>query len=566
MSYFPLLLGPEAVEEGAAPAPAMRYVAVYNPSLGGDGEDNAALLQQIVCFVADHEVSDDAKLNTVGLSRGLEAFGGEFSTAGDADGAVSVVKTLQLVVVVAAIEAGFFLSCKARAGGDLAARQLVAAVQRACRMWRLLHGLLAAGYARDAALAQRCLARYWRGFMRGYNAAAGYSGFLELVLPHGAKRASRHLDAAARSAIEHTAAATGARAVLVACFDRLAPQHYGLVHTHGAVETADLHVLYRWLELHDQYDKLDATHLTADSASLYVAPQRHADIAAAPAAQSAPAPSAASTYLDLLNPVALTSGVATLGVAASRWLARPSVDTATLPSVDTATSRSSDGGTFLVGLAAGGLPTIHRKHVYLGDDECRVVVHESRNIVTALVYGAADTQLDDPQFYERLLAQLEPVTAEASRCALGSVGLLRDELEDFYFVVYDPAAETVRSSLPHLLPAAPRPRCAVLHDLLADVFLVQGGHEFFRHGAMREYFHKFNGATTDWMFYYIEHHARYIIIVKSHSARARRRVAAPGTPDGGLLASITDYASLGFLDSLGDDVKLWLEGLAAGDA
>lgn len=560
MSYFPLLLRPEPADE-EAPAPAVQHVVVYNPTLGGGGEDNAALLQQIVCFVADHEVCDDAKLNTVGLSRGLEAFGGEFATAADADGAVSVVKTLQLVVVVAAIEADFFLSCKARAAGDLAARQLVAAVQRACRMWRLLHGLLAAGYARDAELAQRRLAHYWRGFLRGYGAAVGYSGFLALVLPHSAKRASRHLDTAARSGVEHAAAASGARAVLVACFDRLAPQNYGLLHTDGAVATADLHVLYRWLELHDQYDKLDATHLTAGLADLYLAPRP-----VAPAAPAAPEPSAASTYLEMLSPVALTSGAATLGAAAGRWLARPSAATvvapsaatAAPPSVESADPPAGDTGTFLVGLA--------RKLVYLGDDECRLVVHASHSIVTALVYGAADARLDDARFYERLEAHLEPVAAEVARCALGSVSLLRDEPEDFYFVVHDPAAETVRSSLPYIPPTAPRPRWAGLHNLLADVFLVQGGHEFFRHGAMREYFHKFNGATTDWMFYYIEHHAKYIIIVKSHSARARRRAAAPATPDGSLLASITDYASLGFLDSLGDDVKLWLEGLAAGDA
>lgn len=98
---------------------------------------------------------------------------------------------------------------------------------------------------------------------------------------------------------------------------------------------------------------------------------------------------------------------------------------------------------------------------------------------------------------------------------------------------------------------------------------------------MNEFFHKFNSSKHfDWMFYYIKYNNRFIIIIKSrnrnHRITTKRNTTAIPKKSNTLASSssttsanqqhrnlilhqITDYAHLGFLNNLGDDVKLWLE-------
>lgn len=179
-----------------------------------------------------------------------------------------------------------------------------------------------------------------------------------------------------------------------------------------------------------------------------------------------------------------------------------------------------------------------------------------------------------------------------------SSGLETDQAQNFYFIIYDTTEGWVKSSLPYLpllstgfnpnsdnesqLKANIRYKSAIfhLHDQLSDIFIAQRNNDFFKGDNMNEYFHKFNSSRHfDWMFYYIKYNNRFIIIIKSrnrnHRIISKRNTTAiakkPNTHEhissmatnqqnrNMLLQQLTEYAHLGFLNNLGDDVKLWLE-------
>lgn len=175
-----------------------------------------------------------------------------------------------------------------------------------------------------------------------------------------------------------------------------------------------------------------------------------------------------------------------------------------------------------------------------------------------------------------------------------------DSTNNFYFIIYDTNEGWVKSSLPYLPilnsssntksesgiqlnKANLKYKSAIfhLHDQLSDIFIAQKNNDFFNGDSMNEFFHKFNSSKHfDWMFYYIKYNNRFIIIIKSrnrnHRITTKRNTTAIPKKSNTLASSssttsanqqhrslilhqITDYAHLGFLNNLGDDVKLWLE-------
>lgn len=175
-----------------------------------------------------------------------------------------------------------------------------------------------------------------------------------------------------------------------------------------------------------------------------------------------------------------------------------------------------------------------------------------------------------------------------------------DLTNNFYFIIYDTKEGWVKSSLPYLpildsslntksendiqlIKANVKYKSAIfhLHDQLSDIFIAQKNNDFFNGDNMNEFFHKFNSSKHfDWMFYYIKYNNRFIIIIKSrnrnHKITSKRNTTttpkksntlAPSSSTTSanqqhrnlILHQITDYAHLGFLNNLGDDVKLWLE-------
>lgn len=104
-----------------------------------------------------------------------------------------------------------------------------------------------------------------------------------------------------------------------------------------------------------------------------------------------------------------------------------------------------------------------------------------------------------------------------------------------------------------------------LHDQLSNIF-----QPTFFENQLHEFFHKFtSNKLNDWMFYYIKYQDKYIIIMKNKSKNTTSTLtnnqlsaSVPPTIERSIVNRISegvlDYAKLGFLENLGDDVKYWL--------
>lgn len=65
--------------------------------------------------------------------------------------------------------------------------------------------------------------------------------------------------------------------------------------------------------------------------------------------------------------------------------------------------------------------------------------------------------------------------------------------------------------------------------------------------------------------YFIRHRQKSIIIIRNYNTKHKKSKVIPKEVAQASLwtSSMYDYAHLGFLDSLGDDVKVWLSNLRA---
>lgn len=174
---------------------------------------------------------------------------------------------------------------------------------------------------------------------------------------------------------------------------------------------------------------------------------------------------------------------------------------------------------------------------------------------------------------------------------------------DFFFVAFNEKDNLIQSSLPYLpIPLIDEATgdqfnsrlnkitlkylgaIFHLHDQLIDLFITKSKEEFFNGSSgINEYLHKFNSnKMNDWMFYYVKYPKRYVIIIENRHHKSKKKETSPNAKprpssfigselqqqqldDGNgyffsnITDSVYDYANLGFLENLGDDVKIWLE-------
>lgn len=265
----------------------------------------------------------------------------------------------------------------------------------------------------------------------------------------------------------------------------------------------------------------------------------------------------------------------------------------------------SDQGEYLIGLTNDS--TIERRLVYMKttvskdgvkveeEREHLLVVFRRLDFYITLVLDSSNTKLDNNDFYETLQHEVfNPAIDELyysviNGSMLGSTGSIRSlnglirqqptEVDnDFFFTIYDSIDGSVKSSLPYLptVTGIDTPRAKYqsamfyLHDQLSQLFLMQRNKDFFNlESKMDEYFHKFtSNKLNDWMFYYFRHKEKFIIIIMNRNrAKAKKKGPAPNqTMLNRISDGVYDYTNLGFLENLGDDVKVWLEGfISSGD-
>ncbi|CAK9440084.1 uncharacterized protein LODBEIA_P41840 [Lodderomyces beijingensis] len=236
--------------------------------------------------------------------------------------------------------------------------------------------------------------------------------------------------------------------------------------------------------------------------------------------------------------------------------------------------------------------------------ECELISYSHDGIVVTLIYQTSQTapETETGEFYDQLAESiLEPLIEEIhgevnngsvfSRNLASSMGSLRTLNipyesvsrvdNDFFYAIYDLRDNSYRSSLPQLPLVKPNNESIYhIHDQLVKILtpVFKSRNEA---SAVNEYFHKFTTSyKNDWMVYYIKYGHKLILVIKNKSKNKNSSIknknkALNGTSgaelniDKGLLDQMTgafsEYANLGFLDNLGDDVKYWL-GLVAEDA
>lgn len=248
--------------------------------------------------------------------------------------------------------------------------------------------------------------------------------------------------------------------------------------------------------------------------------------------------------------------------------------------------------------------------------EYLLVLYLSEEVLQGFLFESGLEQLGQKAFYEELKWDVcEQTMAVIQECFLissGGIGLNTsisslpnplksiisgkpaemaahyDDVDlDFFFIIYDTKDRYYQSSLPNLpllVPsvAAELPKLAHsfnnaifhLHDQLVDHFVVKSAGSVFTKTSVVEHLHKFSSNKhNNWLFYSIRHKNKAIIIIRNYNTKHKKtaRPVSSEPAEGSLTnaenltASAPEYSSLGFLDTLGQDVKVWLDKLNYSD-
>lgn len=250
--------------------------------------------------------------------------------------------------------------------------------------------------------------------------------------------------------------------------------------------------------------------------------------------------------------------------------------------------------------------------------EYLLVLYAHDGIVQGFIYDSAHELLSQRAFYEDLkwdvCEQTMGIIHECFQMSSGAIGLntsisslpnplmtiitgklvesqtpqYEDIDSDFFFIIYDTHEHSYQTSLPYLpnsVPVVDGEAVKVaqsfnnaifhLHDQLTDHFVVKSaGRIFTEASVVNEHLHKFSSnKSNNWLFYSIRHKNKAIVIIRNYNTKHKHsnKPKTIAKPEGeGLLnqisESVHDYASLGFLDTLGEDVKVWLEKLGRNEA
>ncbi|EDK46717.1 hypothetical protein LELG_04898 [Lodderomyces elongisporus NRRL YB-4239] len=144
-------------------------------------------------------------------------------------------------------------------------------------------------------------------------------------------------------------------------------------------------------------------------------------------------------------------------------------------------------------------------------------------------------------------------------------------LEDgFSYIIYDEPRNCYQTSLSFLpFDVLEKKTVYHIHDQLYKTIgpLVEKWKLLQKTQRVNEFFHKFStDSGNDWIVYYVKHGLKVIVVVKKQSKTCKntlyRDTSTSVQVDKSLLnqmsGTISNYANLGFLLNLSDDVKYWL--------
>lgn len=466
------------------------------------------------------------------------------------------------------------------------------------------------------------LREFWSNYVESYNAngceALNRKGLLGL-LPSSKpvfKRSTASLGPAALEIVRLLGESVCLKevepsAVLVSCFDRSLPKRYGSLYMDtvksSTISRDSLLCLYNYLEDLDYSDRMSEVSKITNKTVFSTA-----EITQEETETSTEAAGLTLAALDLLNPIHLANNLVVLPVNYTvsgmkntfsqegwlpRWMGGLSQVESTLSEENE--EDEVDQNVYLTGPNSSVILFLDTLD---GFQQFRLVTYQSSKsgVSITLVFDATFSELDKDSFYQQLSSEVLELAMEDIESIITGTNALGNSLSslpqsinginpacqkaqsvdvdsNFFFVTYDMENGSFKSSLPYLPSISPTSIGTKfkivmhhLHNQLIDILLARREGDFFTQ-ASTEYFHKFSANKhNDWMLYYLKYQEKYIIIIKNHSklAKKRKQQNIPDIPPS-LLAQITngvyDYAPLGFLDNLGDDIKVWLEKLTTSD-
>lgn len=441
-----------------------------------------------------------------------------------------------------------------------------------------------------------------------------YKGFLGLSRFTQYKKSSISINTQTHEEIESLIGEQQCiKGVLVNYFNRKFPKRHGLIYLNsGCVSQDGLISIYNWLEYNEYHGTLDNLkkleelqhHISSNlpDVSIDDSNSYSFDI---------------SLGLKVLNPVNLTntlvisplnytvSSVIEGANASKNWMNMSQIfknmtlgvnepeqaanvtDESHEDNEEEEEDEQENSGEFIVGLQPDG--TILKKTVYLtsneGDfQEYRLIILKKDDFYITFIVDSNETQVDVPTFYTEIqtdifipvVEQFETLmlngsVLQSSITTLKTLYLPNEIDQEFFYIIYDPKQQNIQSSLPYLpyvgelevdnLVKYQIMAIYYLHDQLSKIF-----NFLFFNNQLNEFFHKFtSNKLNDWMFYYFRYRERYIIVIKNRSKHVTNNSnpnTLPPVVEKSILNKISegvlDYATLGFLENLGDDVKYWL--------
>lgn len=605
--------------------PRIELFLVYNPSLvSANSESFEELSRQIVCCICPNGSTKwtlEAQTSIVGLIQGIESLSMSITETSLQN--LWSFNSHDSRVIVHKVEQYYFACCVAT---KLEATQLRIAsnINQAYGYFTLLNSTmsnLAREYNNE--VLELTLREFWSTYIESYNAngcealnCKGLLGLLPSTKPVY-KKSTASFGPAAPEIVRLLGESVCLKhvepsAVLVSCFDRSLPKRYGSLYMDtikpGAVSRESLVRLYNYLEYLDYSERMSQISKITNKTVFSTAEITHEQ-----ADTNTEGTGLTLAALELLNPIHLANNLVVLPVNYTvngvkntlnqdRWL--PRWMGGALPQAEGSLSEENeeddaDHSVYLTGPDSSVilfLETLDRFQQF------RLVTYQScKNAVNiTLVFDATFSELDNPSFYQQLSSEVLEVAMEDIESLITGTNALGNSLSslpqslhgispasqkaqsvdvdsNFFFVTYDMENGSFKSSLPYLpsiLPNSIGTKFKLvmhrLHNQLIDILVAKRDGEFFTQ-ASTEYFHKFSANKhNDWMLYYLKYQGKYIIIIKNHSklAKKKKQQNIPDIPPS-LLAQITngvyDYAPLGFLDNLGDDIKVWLEKLTTSD-
>lgn len=194
----------------------------------------------------------------------------------------------------------------------------------------------------------------------------------------------------------------------------------------------------------------------------------------------------------------------------------------------------------------------------------QLIIYRKADIVVAMLYP--ESVVLDQEFSLDLKLELSSMIDDLNALSgsmVASVSSLQSDIDiDFFYIVYDQKEKWVQSSLPYLprvgmrtLDVSKMSRAEktsvkfqnamfFLHDQLLSVFM--HNRDFFGEGnGLTEYFHKFSSKSSNWMFYFIRHRNKRIVVMKNSRSTGQKGELQTATPGG-------------FLDNLSEDVRVWV--------